>query len=70
MLIKVEMTKMMLVVWFLFHILDGKCVGEMVGKMLIWSNKEINGRNVGGVWHNGHGTKLYIYIFLICLKYA
>jgi len=41
----------------LFHILDGKCVGEMVGKMLLWSNKEINGRNVAGVWHNGHGTK-------------
>jgi hypothetical protein len=56
-LIKVEMTKMMLLVWFLFHIFDGKCVGEIVGRMLLWSNKEINGRNVDGVWHNGHGTK-------------
>jgi hypothetical protein len=57
MLLKVEMTKMMLVIWFLFHILDGKYVGEMVGRIFFWSNKEINRKNVGGVWHNGHGTR-------------
>jgi hypothetical protein len=32
-LVKVEMTKMMIVIWFLFHIFDGKCVGEMVGRI-------------------------------------
>ncbi len=31
-----------------FHILDGRCIRVMVGRMLAWPREEISGRNVGG----------------------